>query len=475
MEKKEQNEFGYAEAGYEQTDAVPGTQGGRPDPMNSIEGSFKSSPFRGDKRGAFSGGVKGGFSFIREKAGRHKTLIANFSYLSALKIFNMLLPLITLPYLIHVLGKEVYGLIVFAQAVIGYLVILVGYGFNISATKEVSIHRNDKKKLSEIVSSVFILKGILLLISFLILAFIIEFIPQASDHKTLFYLTMWMCVYEYIFPIWYFQGIENMKYVTYLNLLSRIVFVSLIFVFIKSGDDYILVPLINGIGASLAGCISLFIVFRKDFIELIVPNRKVLIAHMKESFSLFLSNLSNQTYLHASKILIGIYLSLSATAIFDLGQKIYLALLTPIAILSQTIFPKNSLEKDKNFIRKMQRVSLIGMAVLIICMFIAAPIVIRILGNNQMIEATNVLRLLSLSLIPTTAANFYIIQTMIPHGYNRSYMRIIITAGLIYIIMIIALKMTGLFSVNTASIIPLVTESYIFLDSFYFCKKRNLI
>ena len=81
-------------------------------------------------------------------------LIRNFSYLSLLQVFNLILPLIVYPYLIRVLGKETYGLVVFAQSLVFYLVILVGFGFNISATKEVSIHRNDSKKLGEIVSSV---------------------------------------------------------------------------------------------------------------------------------------------------------------------------------------------------------------------------------------------------------------------------------------------------------------------------------
>ena len=69
----------------------------------------------------------------------NKVLVQNFSYLSALQIFNLLIPLITYPYLIRVVGKETYGLVVFAQAIIGYLVILTDFGFNISATREVSV------------------------------------------------------------------------------------------------------------------------------------------------------------------------------------------------------------------------------------------------------------------------------------------------------------------------------------------------
>ena len=92
----------------------------------------------------------------------HSTILQNLSYISVLHLFNMLIPLLSYPYLIRVLGKETYGIIIFAQAIVGYFVILIGFGFNISATKEISINRDDKKKVSEIVSSVLIIKGILL-------------------------------------------------------------------------------------------------------------------------------------------------------------------------------------------------------------------------------------------------------------------------------------------------------------------------
>jgi len=83
----------------------------------------------------------------------------------------MLIPLLTYPYLIRVLGKETYGLVVFVQAIVAYMVILVGFGFNISATREISIHRENKEKLNEIVSSVLIVKSLFFFLPFSFLVF----------------------------------------------------------------------------------------------------------------------------------------------------------------------------------------------------------------------------------------------------------------------------------------------------------------
>ena len=92
------------------------------------------------------------------------SVVSNFSYLTISKLFTVFVPLITLPHILNVLGKELYGLVIFAQAVVSYLVIFVNFGYNTLAIQEISIHRNDKVQISKIVSTVLTLKGISFLI-----------------------------------------------------------------------------------------------------------------------------------------------------------------------------------------------------------------------------------------------------------------------------------------------------------------------
>ncbi|MBN1181140.1 MAG: flippase [Bacteroidales bacterium] len=415
-----------------------------------------------------------GLNTLKNRAKQNRTLLNNLSYLSLLQFFNLLLPLVTYPYLIRVLGKDTFGLVIFAQAIIGYLLIFVSFGFNISATKEISIHRNNKEKLNEIVSSILIIKGLLFLLSLMILLGLLLLIPMAKGHEWLFCLTMWICFYDLIFPIWYFQGIEQMKYITYLTLLSRLVFLGLIFLLIHSSNDYLLVPLINGIGSCIAGTVSLLIIFRLHGLDFKWQQFNTLKHYFSESVPIFISNLSSKIYVSTNKVIAGTFLSMADVAYYDLAEKIIAVFKIPQSILSQAFFPRISKEKNRLFIKKTLVLSLIINMVLFLILIIFSKHLILLLGGSTMLNATLVVNILAITVPVIAVSNVFGIQFLIPFGYNKTFSRIIIISGFLYLVLAFIIWLTTQFTIVNISVITVVTELFVTAYMFYYSKKYQL-
>jgi PST family polysaccharide transporter len=228
----------------------------------------------------------------------YKTLVENFLSLSFLQVANYIFPLITLPYLVRVLGPEKYGLIAFAQAFIGYFQILTDYGFNLSATREISINRENKEKVSEIFSSVMIIKFFLLLVSFVLMSAIVFSFGKFRQNWLIYYSTFGMVLGQTLFPIWFFQGMEKMKYITFLNVLSKFIFTVATFAFIRRASDFLYVPLLNSSGFIISGIISIWLIVTNFCVKMRVPRLEVILKYFKDSTLFFLKGFSFSIYFY---------------------------------------------------------------------------------------------------------------------------------------------------------------------------------
>lgn len=405
----------------------------------------------------------------------NKSLLENFSYLSLLQIFNLILPLLSYPYLIRVLGVLIYGKIIFAQAIISYLVVLIGFGFNISATRDVSVHRNDKDKLSEIVSSVLIIKIVLFFVSFIIILLpALFFLKEAIENRALYLITLWVCVYEILFPVFYFQGIEKMKYISIISLIMRCITVALIFVFIHSKSDYLYFPLLNLLASFLAGVSSIYIIFYSHKVRFYIPDLKVLKYYFKESTPVFLSNLSVQVYVSTNKVLIGLFLGMTEVSYYDMGEKILNILRIPQGILSQTVFPKISHDKNIEFVKKIFYYSLIITTGLFLLLFVFSDLIIVALGGEQMLPSKWVVIILGFTLPIVAISNVFGMLLLIPFGFNKLFSKIIMFSGVIFIIQFLFLLITNWITIYSLCLITVVTESFVSFLMYYYCRKNNL-
>jgi PST family polysaccharide transporter len=255
-----------------------------------------------------------------------KTILNNFFSLTLLKVLTYILPLITFPYLIRVLGVEKFGLIMFAQATMYYFEIVVDFGFNLSATREVALNAEKKNKLNEIISAVFSIKFVLLIISFLILFMVLSIFDRFTDDYLIYYYSFLKVIAFAFFPVWFFQGIEKMKYVTWINIVSKTIYTILIFVFIRDESDYLLVPLINGFGFFLGSLLALYYLF-KHFKHAFVFNSFAIIKqHFIDSSMFFLSRVSVSLYTSSNTFVLGLVASNLTVGYYAIAEKLYIVI-----------------------------------------------------------------------------------------------------------------------------------------------------
>lgn len=412
---------------------------------------------------------------LKQKILNNKIIIQNFSYLSLLQAFTLVIPLITYPYLIKVVGFELYGVVIFAQAIVSYISVVINFGFDISAPRDVAIHKNDHDLLSKYVSSIFIIKfGIWLICFFLYMILIYSF--QFFHEYLIVYLFAYFITFnDILFPIWFFQGIEKMKYITYINLFVRSLFVIAIFIFIKKKADFIYIPMFNGIGAFLSGSIALYIVFKKEGVVFTRVPKQMLWSQLKDSFTLFVSRISIELYLNVNKIIIGKFLGMEEVTIYDLAQKVTLLLKIPIGMFSQAIFPKISREKSIAFINKMMFLAVTVTIVVYLALYFSSKWIVLLFMHIEMPLAVSVIRILGLSVIFVTLSIFLGSNRLIPFGYNKEFMVAAVYNSIAYLIIIGLLFIFNFINIYTLSFTYVFIEVFAFIYLFFTCKKLNLL
>jgi O-antigen/teichoic acid export membrane protein len=404
----------------------------------------------------------------------NKILLENFSFLSFLQLFNLMLPFFSYPYLIRILGIEVYGKIVFAQAVISYFVILINFGFGTSGVINVSINRNNEKKLSEIVSSIIFIKLILFVLSLSFITLLLFFFKEASNDKLLYITTLWVCINEILFPIFYFQGIEKMKYFSIISLVSRSISVILIFIFIKSKQDYLLVPFFYLLGTILSSVSALYIIFYLHKLKFYLPKINILKKYFNDSLPYFITALSANIYVTSNKVLIGLFLGVKEVSYYDIGEKILNILKIPIGILSQTVLPKICNEKNILFINKILKYSFFFHVLLYLGLFIFSKPIIILLGGEQMASSIWVVRILGLTLPIVAISNVFGTLTLVPFGYNKYFTKVIMLASIFFMVQFIIVWYFNFISIYSLCGITVFTELFVSTLTFYYCKKYNL-
>lgn len=397
---------------------------------------------------------------IKKRIHNNKVLLENMSYLTILEVFILIAPFITYPYLVRVLGMEFYGIVITAQALASYASKIIDFGSNRVCAKHVSVNRTDKDKLSEIVNSVFCVRSFLWLVCFVIYMAIVEIVPIYRTHWLLFLLSYGLTFNEVLFPQYFFQGVEMMKYSSLINIAVKLLFIILIFVFVHSEADYCVVPLLYTVGYTMAGIISMYIVYKNMGLRFFVPKKDQMMIYVKDSSAIFATDLISLVKDKLSYFLLGAYSGMSNVVVYDLGLKINTLLAKPVQIISMALFPRSA--KDRNIPRLKKVIWFVAaLAVaLVVGTNIFLPWIVRFFINEP-IDLMPI-RLFTLAPIFLSISSFMSSNILVAWGYNKYVLySIIITTGTYLaalLFMVVTHQMDSIYSFVVLAIVSYFAE-----------------
>ena len=404
----------------------------------------------------------------------HKIIVQNTGYLSLIEIMRLALPFIALPYVIRTIGADKYGTIVFAQTVISYFVIFVNFGIDVSAVKDVAINRNNRDNLSLVVSSVMIVKSFLCLLAFFVLLLGMMFIPYLAKERLLYLFAFFICFSEILFPVWFYQGVEKMKYLTFIRLVSIIFYTLTVFIFVRSSEDYINVVLLQSIGCILSGGVSFYVLLKIERIRLSFPGFSILKCCFVDSIPFFISRLSVVLNNGMAKLVSGIFFSMDAVAAFDLAQKIATTAMIPMQMMNQAVYPHIANTKSLSFIRKYLIINVFLSLIASLFVYVMSPYIISILAGTQLNSAVLLLRILCLWIFVGGITSYIGAPVLVSFGYSKPFNRSVILSTVSLLLIYLLCYLVDIFSIYNFAITLVLSEFIILIYRFYFCLKLRI-
>jgi len=406
-------------------------------------------------------------------------VLRNVTSLSGLQLVTYFFPIIILPYLFRTIGPERFGLIAFAQAFVQYFMIITDYGFNVSATKEISLCQENKARVCNIISAVMTIKTILAFLSLLMLCIVIYFFPRFTNDWMVYALSFGVVIGNTFFPAWFFQGSENMRYTAKINIIGEFAYAFGIFIFIHNPGDYLLVPTITSLSALLTGLLGQYILFTRFDVSLQLPKLKDLRQQLQAGWNVFISVVAINAYTTTRVFAVGLLTNNTLTGFYSVAERIANAVQTfPLSSFTQAIFPRLSKIFQKNqlkafeIMRQVQKITIIVSLIFLPLTFVLAPFIVKLVCGGTYPAAILSLRLLLISVF-FISSNAFRVQFLLVCGKTAAYSRIHITMACIGLPLIIILIYS--FSYVGAALATTIIEAGVFTMTYFTIKKLTFV
>ncbi len=371
-------------------------------------------------------------------------VFSNGVYLYILQIFNTIIPLLTLPYITRILGAGQYGIFSKSLNYITYCQTFVEYGFTLTGTKEISLC-DSKEGRNKIFSRITYSKILLLFILIPIVA-VLSFTITKNKAQTICLVILALMLFAEVFTqTWFFQGIQYMRPIMFISLISRTISTVCIFIFVKSFEDVLVYAAFYVASNLITALLGTIVAMKKFQIRFTSVDKDDILFTLKDGWPLFTTSF-------ASKICSGFAITTLAFFCADeiIGgyssvQKIPYILVMMFAPIGQAIYPficrlyAEDVNKGIKFLKKVAGCFLCVCLIGVIVMIISRHWLINFVFGEDYLSYADLIIPLAFWMLLSIVNNFLGVQTLIARGYQKQYSRCFLMSIIVLIILCLAL------------------------------------
>ena len=336
---------------------------------------------------------------------------------------QMLFPLITFPYVCRVIEADGIGQINFFQSIISYISLFTCLGIPMYAIREIARDRSDVVQMNRTATEILLLHSMLTLVGYAIVAILCLTVPQIQVNIPLFLILSLTIFFTAIGCEWFYQGIEDFKYITIRGLIIKTVSVVLLFIFVKSKTDLLYYGCYTVFGV-LGGNIFNFFRLRKYIHrENIIFSELHIKRHIKPVLKVFSFSVVTSIYLQLNTVLLGFLKNALAVGYFAAATKVMQMLLKMSACLGSVMMPRASHliaeNKEAEFNRLIQKSYDFTLAIALpmtIGLIFCAPSLITALCGVKFEHSILPSQIIAPIILMVAISNIFGIQVLFPKG-----------------------------------------------------------
>lgn len=283
-----------------------------------------------------------------------KEKLYNLSVYGIGQVFNLISPLLITPYIVYKCGEEGLGKIGISLSLMFILIVIVDYGSYIVGVRDVALHREDKAKLQSILTKIYILKFFLMLFICLIMSASLFVVPYFAQEKTLFLLSLVVIAGQFVNPGWFFQGIENFKWITITNIISKLIYIALVFCLVKDKSGYVYVNFVLGIGAVIGNGIGVIWILKNYCKTRITINMQEVKESFRNDFRFCVSQLFLSSRQYMPILVIGFFCGNFIAGQHKIIEQIIMLFRTYLQMFFRFVFSTICVEVDNNVKKGLQ-------------------------------------------------------------------------------------------------------------------------